>query len=387
MGGIAVLHARRQQAPATRPCSDGSAPLPCPAAGVAAHPFVVRGHSILDPHGHPFVIRGITALYGTFAGGDERGYGEINYQHARHDLALFKRMGSIWYVFSLPHPMTIAYHKARIHAVVTWARREGLVVYLANSYSTAAASLPWLRYLARTYKEDPYVWLQPMNEPNCAGAQYAASRCHNWPFWQGEEQRYIMAIRAAGMRSPIVVNAPAFSWDLSRIDRYPLHDRAIVYGVHRYGNDDRTFSAAQQADSDGSWANLSATHAIIVDEVGDFNGLGRRNSPHWLEGFIRYAANWVNRRGGDGLIAFTWYWPDPNGMSNANGSLRPWGRVFYKLYLQRIGGANTPAGRVGRTWGTAAEWPRAAPPRGKIRLANERLRGRRKASLRKLTLV
>ena len=350
-GDIALLHARRQQAPATAPCSTRSAPLPCRGAGAAAHSFEVRGHSILDPHGHSFVIRGITALYGTFAGGDERGYGEINYRRARHDLALFRRMGLNLIRVFVAASDNDPYHKARIDAIVTWARREGLVVYLANSYSTAAASVPWLRYLARTYKEDPYVWLQPMNEPNCAGAQYATSRCHNWPFWQGEEQRYIAAIREAGMRSPIVVNTPAFSWDLSRIDRYPLHDRAIIYGVHRYGNDDRTFSAAQQTDSDWSWATLATTHAIIIDEVGAFNGRDRRNSPGWLQGFMRYAADWVNRRGGDGVVAFTWYWPDPNGMSNADGSLRTWGRVFYNLYLQRVGGANTPARTVGSTRG------------------------------------
>jgi len=338
-----------------------SAPLPCPAAGAAAHPFLVRGRSILDPHGHPFAIRGITALYGTFAGGDERGYGEVNYRHARHDLALFKRMGLNLVRIFVAASDNDPYHKARIHTVVTWARKEGLVVYLANSYSAAAASLPWLRYLARAYKKDPYVWLQPMNEPNCAGAQYATSTCHSWSFWQGEERLYIAAIREGGMRSPIVVNAPAFSWDLSRIDRYPLHDQAIVYGVHRYGNDDGAFGPAQQADSDGSWANLSATHAIIVDEVGEFNGPVRRNSLRWLQGFMRYAANWVNRRGGDGLIAFTWYWPDPNGMSNADGSLRTWGRVFYNLYMQRVGGTNTPARAAGATRGAAAEWPRAAP--------------------------
>ena len=169
--------------------------------------------------------------------------------------------------------------------------------------------MPWLAFLAGRYAADPYVWLSPMNEPNCAPQ---TADCYDWSVWQRQHRRYIEVIRAAGMRSPIVINTPAWSWDHARIDEFPLGDANLIYGVHRYANDNPTFSPAEAAECDQKWAAKAARHAMIVEEVGAYNGSQFANALTWNEGFIDYVTDWVLRRGGDGAIAFAWHWTDQN---------------------------------------------------------------------------
>ncbi len=297
--------------------------------------FTVIGNKIYDPKGNIFIVKGVTTVYGTFAGGDESGYGTTNYKNAQRDFDIQKSLGINTVRIFVSAKDNDSYHKERLHNVVSWARQRGFVVEIANSYSIASANLPWLGYLASTYNNDPYVWIEPMNEPNCSPPGYL-QKCHDWVFWQTEEKEYIRIIRDAGMASPIVINTVSWSWDLSKIETYPLGDGNIIYGAHRYGNNHATFDASEQSACDKLWANLSTTHAIIVDEVGAWDFSGVRNSFAWVQSFIDYTANWVNHRGGAGLIAFVWYWSSPNTMVNVNGSLNDGGSWFNTHYLQHV---------------------------------------------------
>jgi hypothetical protein len=282
-----------------------------------------------------FIVKGVNVAYGTFTGGDEDGYGSANYRHARQQFDTLKRLGVNTVRIMTQASNNDPRHKRLLRTVVTWARHRHFVVEIATAYSTAMAALPWLRYLAHTYKDDPYVWLLPMNEPNCAPPGNV-NRCYDWLYWQVEENAYIKIIRDAGMRSPIVVNTVSWSWDLSQIAQYPLDDPNIIYGVHRYANDTLTFNANERAFCDEYWANLAGMYPIIVDEFGAYDGPTMKNRFAWVEGFVDYITTWVNNENGDGAIAFSWHWSDANSMTAPSGNLNGWGMLFVDRYLRQV---------------------------------------------------
>ena len=56
------------------------------------------------------------------------------------------------------------------------------------------------------------------------------------------------------MTSPVVVNTPNYSADLSKLDSYPLGDDAIIWGVHRFANFKISFDARERVDERRAWA-------------------------------------------------------------------------------------------------------------------------------------
>jgi hypothetical protein len=302
--------------------------------------FRVDGPRIVDPRGRAFVVKGVVWAYGTFAGGNGGGTAAKSERAAPRDLDRLRRLGvNTVRIFTSAPQTGRAGVLRRLDRLVRLARARGLVVEVATAYTNPEDALPWLRTLARRYRDDPSVWLQPMNEPKCGGGQSGNDRCGDWPTWQREHRGYVRAIRGAGMRSPIVVNTPSFSWDLSQADRYPLGDPNIVYGAHRYANDNLTFSKSERDDVEKKWAPLAKNRAVIVDEIGNWDGPQFRNSERWTRDFVRYVRAWVDRRGGSGAIAFNWRWSDPNTMVDGRDRLTPWGRIFAREYLARVPGS------------------------------------------------
>jgi hypothetical protein len=374
--------------------------------------FVVSGNRILDPNGSPFVIRGVVADFGVLAGGSETTYGWAAYQNRYQDMQAIRATGanlvrifmSAWnydatYGDPVNYPSTAVYAGettqtavAMLADVVNAARSQGLVVLLVDAYSDppggphGTLTLNWLRYLSSYYASDPYVLFSPSNEPDCnAAASFLydytgdTSNCSSWTSWHAEQQQFVQAIRDGqgpaggnqGSSSPIVVNGPSWSWDLSQIDSatYRLTDPMfpsganIVYGAHRYANDCAHFdntpsseypngqiTAVQQA-----WANLAATNAVYIDEVGSYdgpapgfnagcNGSGGAtwNAITWLKdpstgtGFIPWAMSWIQSGGGSGMVGFNWHWVDGNDMTGnqstypvpADETFDQWGTIF-----------------------------------------------------------
>jgi hypothetical protein len=315
--------------------------------------FYVQGNKIYNPDGTPFLIKGVAAVYGRFAGGDAQGVGLSNYRHAQRDLDQLKQMRvnlvriivSADYAALQPdNPNYIAEYMQELDNVVQWTTMRGMVAEVANAQTrNFATALQFVKQLAGRYKDNPYVWLEPMNEPNCGPETGNEARCHDWSYWQQQQVRYIQAIRKAGMTSPIIVNTIGWSWDLSQIASYPLHDNNIIYGAHRYPNPAThfIFNATDQASCDTMWANLAEQFPVIVDEVGAENN--KQTYLAWNQKFIDYVTTWVNTRGGDGAVAFVYYWSDGNSMtgdrqhSTNDGVRNQWGNIFYDHYLTKVG--------------------------------------------------
>jgi hypothetical protein len=312
----------------------------------------VQGNKIFDPNGKRFIVKGATAVYGRFAGGDAKGFGLTNYRNAQRDLDYLKLSGvnlvrifvsADFSTLSSSDPNYVADYMQELDNVVRWTTQRRMVAEVANSFThDFTKSLQFVRQLAARYKSNPYVWIEPMNEPNCANWSGDPSKCANWAYWQQQYQQYVLAIRNAEMTSPIVVNTIDWSWVLTKIVAYPLNDNNIIYGVHRYPNPGTgfTFNAADQADCDNMWANLSRNFAIIIDEVGPTND--GEVYLAWAQNFMDYVTNWVHIRGGAGAIAFVFYWSDGNSMtgdslqSNSNNVWDQWGKIFYNSYLTKV---------------------------------------------------
>ena len=299
--------------------------------------FFVHNGMLFDPLGQQFIVKGVDAVYGTFYGGDESGYGEINFSNMVHDFDKIKSIGANLIRVHIRYDKTSEDNKTRISEAVETAREKGFVILLSvGGFEDVAEypdAIPMLKYLAQTYKSDPYIWIGAMNEPNCSGPN-----CDNWEKWQADQTEYIKAIRMAGYKNPIVINSIRYSSDLSQIEEYPLPDNNLIYGIHRYGNNNPDLSQALTQEYNAQWGELAANsnYAFIIEEVGNYNGSSFLNSITWTSEFIDFATDWVNNRGGDGVIAFNWYWSDGNSLTTDSKDLSAWGLIFKKQYLDKV---------------------------------------------------
>jgi hypothetical protein len=298
--------------------------------------FRVEGNRIVDPDGERFVMEGVVAPYGTFAGGDAAGLGRRNERSAPADFERIAELGAnTAKVYVTPDTVDDEAGRERLDDVVQAARDQDLVVVLTGFYAEFEETLPWVRRAAERYADDPYVWILPMNEPGCTVPEPGAA-CTDYEDWQRDHRRYVAAIREAGMESPIVVNTPCYSWDLTGAREHPLGDEDIVLGAHRYANDSTSLTREGRRQIERGWARLASRRPVVLDEVGNYNGDGFGNSVEWTREMIDYARRWVERRQGSGVVAFNWRWSDPNTLTSPeDGELTEWGRIFVERFLER----------------------------------------------------
>lgn len=299
--------------------------------------FEIQGRHIVDPDGDRFIVRGVVLAYGTFAGGDGGGVSDLNAARFKDDAKRIKASGANLVRIMTTPDTARPDNLALLYRVVAAAREQGLVVQIGSAFADFDTTLPYLRLLARRFADDPYVWLQPMNEPNCnLDESEQPGACTDWPRWQREHRMAIAAIRAEGVRSPIVVNVPGFSSDLRRIGSYPLGDPDVIYGAHRYGNDNLTFKSSERADVEAVIGGPSRRHPVIIDEFGLFNGPQFPNALPWVDGMTRWTADWVRRGDGQGATGFNWRWSDSNTMLEPDDRLTPWGKIFTSQILHGL---------------------------------------------------
>ncbi|MGH2745154.1 MAG: glycoside hydrolase family 5 protein [Pseudonocardiaceae bacterium] len=301
--------------------------------------FRVDGNRIVAPDGERFVMKGVVAPYGTFAGGDAAGLGRRNEQSAPEDFERIAELGANTVkVYVTPNTMQDEAGRSRLAEVVEAARDQDLVVVLTGFYADFEETLPWVRRAAEEYAGDPYVWILPMNEPGCTVPEPGAA-CTDYEGWQREHRRYVDAIRGAGMESPIIVNTPGYSWDLTGVRDHPLGDPDVVLGAHRYANDATGLTAEGRSQIEHGWARLGSRRPVVLDEVGNYNGDEFGNSIDWTREMIDYARGWVERGEGSGVVAFNWRWSDPNTLTSPeDGELTEWGRIFVERFLEPTGG-------------------------------------------------
>ena len=163
--------------------------------------FTVRNGQIMAPDDRRFVVKGVVIPYGTFAGGDANGLGTRNFLNAPGDFKRLRGLGvNTIKVLVTPKPEDRS-QLSRLRTVVSQAREQGLVVEIGAAFTGSTRARNLMRGLAAEYADDPYVWLQPMNEPNCAVSD-PAPECFDWVLWQRQQRALIRTIRGQGMSRP-----------------------------------------------------------------------------------------------------------------------------------------------------------------------------------------
>lgn len=299
--------------------------------------FRVDANRLLDPDGQPFVIRGVVMPYGTFfADGYDSGVSATNAQRFAADAERVRAAGANLVRVFVMRQALAPERFAELERVVKAARAKGLVVQLSGAFATFADAEALVKRLAERWAGDPYVWIQPMNEPQCANDEdLEAGRCEDWRLWRVQHTAYLRTIRAAGVTSPVVVNGPAYSTDLSQLGRYRLADPQVLYGAHRYGNTYASFDAEERASVERAIAAPSRRFPVFVDEFGNFNGEEFPNDIAWSSGMATWAADWIGRGEGLGATGFNWRWSDANTMVDGADRLTPWGEAFSQTILAR----------------------------------------------------
>ena len=304
----------------------------------AAKPrYRVQGATILDPRGTPFVVRGVLVADGVLTDAAAPIDG-AKVARALRDIRRAAKAG----VNLVRIPVIAAdadpARYAQLRRLIIQARKRHLVALLAIENSTIAETTPWLGDLAHRWGADPGVWIQPAVDPACDGPLADRARCQSWSSWKGEQRGLVAALRAGGMRSPVVLSTPRRSRDLRLLRSYRLADRNVVYGVHRSGGPRATFTPGEADAVAGAWGGkLSRRYAVIVDQLARSSG-GKLDRLAWTTGFAAYVADWVSERGGDGAIASAWQVGGADALIRPNGHLTTWGATFRDRYLALLGG-------------------------------------------------
>jgi len=311
--------------------------------------FYVLGNKIIDPNGNRFIIKGVNDLFGIWDGQNVGLYGSLQFDYAKRDFATMKEMGVNYLrIWESNQIMTNAKWQSQLDNGIHLAEQQGFVVELtcACSGETVQNNVKFVRYLASRYKADPYVWIEPVNEPDC----YDNVTCNDWSFWHNEWSQYIQTIRAQGFQNPIIIQTPWWSSMLRKFEDpsitidtpgYTFSDTNLIYSMHVYPSNSNSWTLTDSQNQDFLWGNYAASHAVIVDEFGPQNTGAAYEG--WIRGFLDYLANWVNNRNGSGAVSFLWFWLSKDSMTGTNlGSysnrpaLNQWGDDYKTRYLDKV---------------------------------------------------
>lgn len=298
----------------------------------AAGRYKVQSGGIVDLGGRPFVLRAAGALDGYFVG-TGHAIDAKAVRQARKEFRSMKNRGLNGVRLQVQGEGITAERLAGLRKIVAQARVAGLVTVISNVDSSPAATLELMRSLARSYRNNPLVWLQPLYEPNCSGQFADPTRCESWTVWRAEQTNYLKAIRNGGMRSPVLVGTPRLSADAGLVLHYRLADRNVVYGVHVDAGAAKEFGAAQRTAVEKAIAPAGRRLAVVYDNLARVGGSGQAAGPDYTRRAVAYLANWVVYRGGDGAIVGTWHPGGPNSLATARGGLTTYGGVVSTRFI------------------------------------------------------
>ena len=249
------------------------------------------------------------------------------------------------------------------------AASRGLILLLANVPLTVADQSPWLSTLASWFPGKDNVWYLPAVDPNC-GQFDATTGCGDTESWIWSQSLNIRALRAAGVKTPIMVNLPDSSRSVARNWTMHLGDRNVIYGVHPPSDGKVRF---KPVDSQALTTSLSAATKVVpvvfdniarvqttttVDTTVPATTARHKrttrmttDSLHWSQGLLNWVTGWTVINGGDGAIVTGWDTPTRDAMSKGRKTLTAWGRTaasgYFAITYRAQSGRNPRSGFPG----------------------------------------
>jgi len=177
--------------------------------------------------------------------------------------------------------------------------------------------------------------------------------CGDTEAWIWSQQRYVRALRAGGVRTPIVVNLPDSSRSVSVNWARALKDRNLVYGVHPSSEGRARFAPADGQALKASLRDAGRRVPIIFDNVARVqtvvdvrrwstgSGTSRmtktvrtsRDTMRWSSGMLEWMIGWTILDGGDGAIVSGMGTDTRNSMTAGRKRLTVWGKVAATGYF------------------------------------------------------
>ena len=322
-------------------------------SGVAqARPAHVSGNRIMDAARHEMKLRGVTW------GGTRFVPADSVTPLAAPDISTasnaFKQIGFLGANLVRVNVSSAANddaHRLALQKLQRLAASRGLVLLLANVPVTVGDQSPWLTTLAGWFAGKDNVWFLPAVDPNC-GQFDATSGCGDTESWIWSQSLSIKALRAAGVKTPIMVNLPDSSRSVALNWTKVLGDNNLIYGVHPPSNGQIKF---KQSDAQALSTSLTAaTKAVpvVFDDIARVQTtttvdttvpattarLKRTtrmttDSLHWSQGLLNWVTGWTIIDGGDGAIVTGWDTPTLDAMSKGRRKLTVWGRMSASGYF------------------------------------------------------
>ena len=322
------------------------------AAGVAdARPAHVAGSRIIGPEGHAMSVRGVTWGGDRFvAASPTATLPAPDVSKASADFRRIRRMGANLVRVDVSSAASDDAHRIALQRLQRLAKAYGLQLLIANVPLENADQTPWLRTLAGWFHGTPNVWFLPEADPQC-GALTATLACTDTETWIWNQTNNVRALRAAGVRTPIVVNTPGGSKSVTVAWSRALGDRNLVFGVHPLANGARTFSAQSAKALRVSLRHATATVPIIFDDVArvqttvalqrsgtDADGVWRRSRStadalRWTEGLLDWVTGWTVIDGGDGAVVEGFGTTSADRIGRGRTRYTPWGRAVASGYF------------------------------------------------------
>lgn len=335
-----------------------------------ARPAHVSGNRIMDAGKHEMKVRGVTwggtrfvpTVLGTPVAPPD-------ISSASNAFKQIARLGANVVRVNISSASNDDAHRLAFQKLQRLAKSRGLVLLLANVPLSVDDQSPWLATLASWFTKKDNVWYLPAVDPNC-GQFDATGQCGDTEAWIWTQSLNIKALRAAGVKTPIMVNLPQGSQSVAVNWIKALGDRNLVYGVHPSSEGQIKF---KQSDAQALTTSLAAATKIapvVFDDIARVQTtttvdplvpvttarLKRTtrtttDSLRWSQGLLDWVTGWTVIDGGGGAIVAGWDTPTPDAMSKGRKTLTTWGRVaasgYFAIGFRAQSGRNPGSGYPG----------------------------------------
>lgn len=341
------------------------------AAVAEAKPAHVKGAKILDAQGHELKVRGVAW------GGDRfvpaRATDALpapDVASAARDFKRIQQMGANLVRVEVSSAANDDAHRLAFQKLQRLAKAHGLQILFANVPLSTDDQSEWLTTLAGWFRKKPNVWYLPMTDPDC-GVFTATVACGDTESWIWHQGNAIRALRAAGVRTPIVVNMPGGSQSVSLNWATALGDRNLVYGVHPSSAGQIKFTQQDGRSLTVSLREAATRVPVMFDDVArvqvnvELQRSGTENATRWTrstttttdtlrwsQGLLDWITGWTVIDGGDGAIVDGFGTATRDQLGKGRKRFTTWGRtaaagyfaVTYRAQAGKDPGTDFPGG-------------------------------------------
>lgn len=314
-------------------------------------PARVKGDRILDGTRHEMKVRGVVWGGSRFIPAADGAAVSTDIADAPAAFRQIQRMGGNLVRVDVSSALNTPEGRTALTRLQRLARARGLTILFANVPTADADQAPWLRELASWFRGRDNVWYLPATDPDC-GARVSGIACGDAESWIWTQTRYLRTLRAARVRTPIVLNLPDSSQSVALNWVSAIGDRNVVYGVHPRSSGG-TFGEADGAALTSSLRDATRAVPVIFDNVARVqtrvdvrrwsSGSGTTriartvrtstDTMRWTSGLLDWITGWTVIDGGDGAIVNGLGTSTRDRMGAGRARLTPWGRVAASGYF------------------------------------------------------